>query len=158
SGERSSALGVSVACARASRTGLKKITARARAKQPARVRMPGPPVRGGGSGCPTAAVAEYSGPGVAPESPSGRLWSARPSVTNSGSAGVTRRRGGSLMIERLALPAWDTAPTPLSAWVERLQGEGLEVVTTRESADVSWLEVDGLRLRGYAVTVGTNVE
>jgi hypothetical protein len=62
------------------------------------------------------------------------------------------------MIERLALPAWDTAPTPLSAWVERLQGQGLGVVVARESADVSWLEVNALRLRGYAITAGLNVE
>jgi hypothetical protein len=62
------------------------------------------------------------------------------------------------MIERLALPAWDTAPTPLSAWVERLQGQGLEVVVDRESPEASWLEVNALRLRGYAVTAGLTVE
>jgi hypothetical protein len=62
------------------------------------------------------------------------------------------------MIERLALPASDTGPTPLASWVERLSGLGLEVSVVRESPGVSWVVVNDPRLRGYAVTEGTIVE
>jgi hypothetical protein len=62
------------------------------------------------------------------------------------------------MIELLALPGWNVANTPLSAWVDELRSQGLDVVVTRESADVSWIELGALRLRGYAMTVGLNVE
>jgi len=62
------------------------------------------------------------------------------------------------MTERLALPAWDTAPTQLAAWVTQLESQGLTVAVTRDSASLHWLEVSDLRLRGYAVTEGRNVE
>lgn len=62
------------------------------------------------------------------------------------------------MIELLALPGWKTAETALSAWVDQLRGQGLEVVLNRESTGVSWIEVDAPRLRGYAVTAGRHVE
>jgi len=62
------------------------------------------------------------------------------------------------MIELLALPAWDTPPTLLSAWAERLEGQGLTVSVTRESTGVSWVEVGSLRLRGYAVMEGLHAE
>ncbi len=62
------------------------------------------------------------------------------------------------MTERLALPTWDTAPTQLAAWVSQLEGQGLTVAVTRDSASLHWLEVPGLGLRGYAVTEGRNVE
>jgi hypothetical protein len=62
------------------------------------------------------------------------------------------------MTELLALPGWNTSPTELYAWVERIQGFGHDVVTTRESTGVSWIEVPSLRLRGYAVMQGRHVE
>jgi hypothetical protein len=62
------------------------------------------------------------------------------------------------VIELLALPGWKTPPTPLDAWVERLTAVAGPVVVTREATDASWLEVGRLRLRGYAVIAGHNVE
>lgn len=62
------------------------------------------------------------------------------------------------MIELLALPAWDTAPKSLAAWVEQLEGQGLGVAVVRESPSVSWLEVGSLRLRGYVVVDGAHAE
>lgn len=58
------------------------------------------------------------------------------------------------MIELLAVPAWDTARTPLSAWVERLEGQGWTVVVNHESTNVAWIVVNALRLRGYVVLAG----
>jgi hypothetical protein len=58
------------------------------------------------------------------------------------------------VIELLALPGWQTPPTSLDAWVERLTALAGPVVVTREASDASWLEVGGLRLRGYAVLAG----
>lgn len=62
------------------------------------------------------------------------------------------------MTELLAVPAWDTAKTPLTSWVEQLAGQGLEVAVERESTGASWVEVEALRLRGYAMTAGPHVE
>jgi hypothetical protein len=62
------------------------------------------------------------------------------------------------MTELLALPGWNSSPTELPAWVERIQQSGHDVVTTRESTGVSWIEVPSLRLRGYAVMQGRHVE
>lgn len=55
------------------------------------------------------------------------------------------------MIEILAIPGWQAAEITLSAWSDRLTGQGLDVRVTRESTGVSWIEVASLRLRGYAV-------
>jgi hypothetical protein len=62
------------------------------------------------------------------------------------------------MTELLVLPGWDLPPTPLARWVEQLRSQGLSAETIRESADVSWVEVRELRLRGYAVTQGLDAE
>jgi hypothetical protein len=62
------------------------------------------------------------------------------------------------VIELLALPGWQTSPTSLDAWVERLTALAGPVVVTREATDASWLEIGRLRLRGYAVLAGRNVE
>ena len=55
------------------------------------------------------------------------------------------------MVEYLALPAWETPPVKVADWVAGLSVAGGPVVVSRESSDVSWLEVAALRLRGYAV-------
>jgi hypothetical protein len=62
------------------------------------------------------------------------------------------------MIELLALPGWQTPPTSLDDWVSRLSDMCGPVAVTRESTGVSWLEVGSLRLRGYAVIEGRQVE
>jgi len=62
------------------------------------------------------------------------------------------------MIELLALPGWQTAPTTLDAWVAQLETHGGPVVVTRESTGASWLEIGTLRLRGYAILAGRAVE
>jgi hypothetical protein len=51
------------------------------------------------------------------------------------------------MIEYLAIPAWQTPPTPLGAWVQALGDESVTV--TRDGSGVAWLEIAGLRVRGY---------
>lgn len=61
------------------------------------------------------------------------------------------------MIERLALPAWDTPPRPLDDWVAQLVAQGQPAVLARESSSVAWLEIAPLRLRGYAVLEGPHV-
>ena len=45
-----------------------------------------------------------------------------------------------------------------AATAHYLAQRGLDVVVTRESAEVSWIEVAGLRLRGYAVSEGASLE
>lgn len=62
------------------------------------------------------------------------------------------------MLEVLALPGWRSPPTPLDAWVDQLATHGGPVVVTREFTGASWLEVGPLRLRGYAMLAGRNVE
>jgi hypothetical protein len=62
------------------------------------------------------------------------------------------------MTEILAVPGWKVVETPLIAWVDQFASQGLNVAVTRESTDVSWIEVGSLRLRGYAVMEGLSVE
>ncbi|GAC1473899.1 MAG: hypothetical protein NVSMB9_23310 [Isosphaeraceae bacterium] len=62
------------------------------------------------------------------------------------------------MIELLALPAWNLPETPLSSWIDQLVRQGLAPLVNRESSSLSWIEVHALRLRGYALTKGGNVE
>jgi hypothetical protein len=62
------------------------------------------------------------------------------------------------MIELLALPGWQTPPTPLDAWVARLETLGGPVVVTRESRGAAWLEIRHLDLRGYVMLAGQDVE
>ena len=62
------------------------------------------------------------------------------------------------MTELLAVPAWDQPSIPLTRWVDEFERQGLVVSVTRESADVSWIEVNALRMRGYAVMDGLSVE
>jgi hypothetical protein len=54
------------------------------------------------------------------------------------------------MLEYLALPAWNSPPTSVDAWVVQLSETGA-VVLSRESSTVTWLEVASLRLRGYVI-------
>ena len=61
-------------------------------------------------------------------------------------------------IELLALPGWQTPPTPLDLWVAELTVHGGPVEVTSESTTASWLEVGRLRLRGYAMLAGRRVE
>jgi hypothetical protein len=60
------------------------------------------------------------------------------------------------MLEYLAIPAWNTQPTPISTWVERLSEVAGPVIMTRESSTVAWLEVAPLRLRGYVLIENGN--
>jgi hypothetical protein len=62
------------------------------------------------------------------------------------------------MIELLALPGWQTAPTTLDAWVAQLESQAGPVAVTRESTAAVWIEIGSLRLRGYAMVAGRTVE
>lgn len=62
------------------------------------------------------------------------------------------------MIELLALPRWDAPARSLGDWVEKLSQLGAQVAVERESANVSWLEISPLRLRGYAMSEGERLE
>ena len=62
------------------------------------------------------------------------------------------------MIEILAVPAWDAPTTTLAQWLEAFEGQGLAVSIVRDSPQASWIEVNALRLRGYALMDGIKVE
>jgi hypothetical protein len=62
------------------------------------------------------------------------------------------------MVELLAVPAWDTPPTPLDAWSRGFEGQGFAVTVTREADGETWIELPGLRLRGYVLMEGAHVE
>ena len=62
------------------------------------------------------------------------------------------------MIELLALPGWQTPPTTLDDWLAQLGNHGGPVVVTHESSGACWLDLAPLRLRGYAMLAGRNVE
>ncbi|MFO0907774.1 MAG: hypothetical protein U0794_05335 [Isosphaeraceae bacterium] len=62
------------------------------------------------------------------------------------------------MIERLALPEWDTPRTSLESWVQAIQSQGYSAEVERESTGVSWLNLGRLMARGYAVMQGKDVE
>jgi hypothetical protein len=54
------------------------------------------------------------------------------------------------MLEYLAIPAWQTPPTSLDAWVASLtEASGSPVVVTREGSSVAWLDLGPVRVRGY---------
>jgi hypothetical protein len=59
------------------------------------------------------------------------------------------------MLEYLALPAWNTPPTPVESWVAELS-EAAPVIVTRESSTVTWLEIAPLRLKAYVVVENGN--
>jgi hypothetical protein len=61
-------------------------------------------------------------------------------------------------LELLALPGWQTTPTSLDGWVERLATLAGPVVVTEEAADACWLEAGRFRFRGYVVLAGRNVD
>jgi hypothetical protein len=63
-----------------------------------------------------------------------------------------------VQIELLALPGWQAPPRSLDDWVVQLTAHAGPVAVTREDTDVSWLEVAQLRLRGYAMLAGRNVD
>lgn len=60
------------------------------------------------------------------------------------------------MRELLALPAWDTPPTPLDAWTARLAELGHPAKLRRAEGE-TWLVVLPLHLRGYVVLEGADV-
>lgn len=62
------------------------------------------------------------------------------------------------MSELLALPGARTAPRTLDDWVAQLETHAGPVAVTREGSGASWLVVGRLRLRGYAMLAGRNVE
>ena len=63
------------------------------------------------------------------------------------------------MIELLAIPAWQAAPTTLAAWTNRLDERGGGPVTVeRDPPDGAWIVLGVLRIRGYAILAGPNVE
>lgn len=62
------------------------------------------------------------------------------------------------MIERLALPAWDARPTPLHVWADQLATLGHAPIVSREGDGSAWIEVAPLRLCGFAMIEGTELE
>jgi hypothetical protein len=63
------------------------------------------------------------------------------------------------MIEMLAVPGWKTAPTTLEAWLEAFQkATQAEVHYRRDPPEGVWIELNSIRLRGYAIMAGPNVE
>jgi hypothetical protein len=62
------------------------------------------------------------------------------------------------MVEWLAIPATDTPPIDLSTWADRMEALGHKPTVERDGAEGAWLEVAPLKLRGYAVFEGENVE
>jgi hypothetical protein len=63
------------------------------------------------------------------------------------------------MIERLAIPAWQTGATSLEAWTTALTaGFETPVVVERESPQGSWVILAAVRIRGFAVLLGADVE
>lgn len=62
------------------------------------------------------------------------------------------------MTEHLALPGWKAPPRTLADWTAGFEAEGLATTVARESHEGSWIEVDAVGLRGYAVTQGLTVE
>jgi hypothetical protein len=62
------------------------------------------------------------------------------------------------MIELLAVPAWNAPTTTLAQWLEAFETQGLAVSVVRDSPQASWIEVNALRLRGYALMEGIKVE
>src|SRR3954471_17527 len=73
--------------------------------------------------------------------------------------GRSPRSEGRAMIELLAIPAHGTGPTTLEAWAGALRaGSGGEVTGERESAEGAWLVLGPLRLRGFAMIAGHEVE
>jgi hypothetical protein len=63
------------------------------------------------------------------------------------------------MTELLAIPGWQTSQTTLDAWVTRLEERsGGPVTVERDAPDGAWVVIGRLRLRGYAILAGPNVE
>jgi len=63
-----------------------------------------------------------------------------------------------LMLEFLAIPAWNGAPRSLDDWAAALKAAAGHAPTIdRLGPDEAWLELAPLRLRGYAVIDGNLV-
>lgn len=63
------------------------------------------------------------------------------------------------MIELLAIPGWQTAPTTLAEWVAQLEkGGGPTVVVERESPQGAWIHLEAMGVHGFAVLAGPLVE
>jgi hypothetical protein len=54
------------------------------------------------------------------------------------------------MRELLALPAWDTPPTPLEQWVREFSHRDQSPRLVQESGE-HWIEIPAHRIRGYIV-------
>jgi hypothetical protein len=61
------------------------------------------------------------------------------------------------MIERLAIPAWQTAPTPLTAWVGAMESGLGPVDLDRDGKTIAWIDIPSRRVRGYAILESGNV-
>ena len=62
------------------------------------------------------------------------------------------------MQEWLAIPGPSSQPIGLNVWVERLSQLGHESVLEKEDSDAFWIEIAALRLRGFAMMEGVNVD
>lgn len=56
-----------------------------------------------------------------------------------------------IMLEFLAIPAFNTRPTSVDDWAARLAEFAGPVAVDRDSPSAAWLEVGSLRLRGYVL-------
>lgn len=61
------------------------------------------------------------------------------------------------MIERLAIPAWDTKPTLIAAWVEALEQHLGPVEFDRDGPTEAWFDVDSRVVRGFAMIEGPHI-
>jgi hypothetical protein len=62
------------------------------------------------------------------------------------------------MVERLALPNWNTPPRTLTEWVAALTARGHEPQVVRDEDGDIWLEIAPSRLRGLVEVEADRVE
>ena len=62
------------------------------------------------------------------------------------------------MIEWLALPATGSAPVGPDVWITKLTEAGYQATLERAGPDDQWIEIVALKLRGYLVSDGPNLE
>lgn len=60
-------------------------------------------------------------------------------------------------VEWLALPGWQAPPADINDWARALTEACGPTTVDRESAEVHWVEVGPMRVRGYAVIEGGKV-
>jgi hypothetical protein len=61
------------------------------------------------------------------------------------------------MIERLAIPSWNAKSATLEDWIRTLSDLGHAPTCSRDDG-MTWIELPSLRLRGFVVSEGQNVE